>query len=196
MTWFHGSALAGSLLVVGDSLSAAYGIAVEQGWVSLLERQLEDRGSEVRVINASISGETSSGGRARLPALLEQHEPDVVVIELGGNDGLRGFPIQRLRSNLQEMIELSQRHGAQVLLTGMQIPPNYGRRYTEQFSAVYTELADQYDIALVSFLLDSVALRAELMQADGIHPTAEAQRQILDNVWPLLQPLLESTAAQ
>lgn len=178
------------LLVLGDSLSAAYGIEVQQGWVSLLEQRLEAKYPH-QVINASVSGETTGGGLARLPALLKQHQPELVIVELGGNDGLRGYPLNVMKQQLAEIIEISRDAGAQVLLVGMQIPPNYGVRYTNRFRDTYTELADQYDLPLVEFLLADVALNAKLMQKDGIHPTAEAQEQILDNVWPVLQPLLE-----
>ncbi len=179
------------LLVLGDSLSAAYGIEVQQGWVSLLEQRVAAKYPH-KVINASVSGETTGGGLARLPALLEQHKPDLVIVELGGNDGLRGYPLNTMKQQLARIIEISRAAGAEVVLVGMQIPPNYGPRYTNQFRDTYTELAQQYDLPLVEFLLAEVALNAKLMQKDGIHPTAEAQEQILDNVWPVLQPLLES----
>ena len=179
------------LLVLGDSLSAAYGIEVQQGWVSLLEQRVAAKYPH-KVINASVSGETTGGGLARLPALLEQHKPDLVIVELGGNDGLRGYPLNAMKQQLARIIETSRAAGAEVLLVGMQIPPNYGPRYTIQFRDTYTELAQQYDLPLVEFLLAEVALNAKLMQKDGIHPTAEAQEQILNNVWPVLQPLLES----
>lgn len=179
------------LLVLGDSLSAAYGIEVQQGWVSLLEQRLAAKYPH-QVINASVSGETTGGGLARLPALLKQHQPELVIVELGGNDGLRGYPLNVMKQQLAQIIETSRDAGALILLVGMQIPPNYGVRYTNRFRDTYTELADQYDLPLVEFLLADVALNAKLMQKDGIHPTAEAQEQILDNVWPVLQPLLES----
>lgn len=179
------------LLVLGDSLSAAYGIEVQQGWVSLLEQRVAAKYPH-KIINASVSGETTGGGLARLPALLEQHKPELVIVELGGNDGLRGYPLNTMKQQLARIIETSRAAGAQVLLVGMQIPPNYGPRYTNQFRDTYTELAQQYDLPLVEFLLAEVALNAKLMQKDGIHPTAEAQEKILDNVWPVLQPLLGS----
>lgn len=178
------------LLVLGDSLSAAYGIEIQQGWVSLLEQRLAAKYPH-QVINASVSGETTGGGLARLPALLKQHRPDLVILELGGNDGLRGYPLNVMKQQLAQIIQTSQDAGAQVLLVGMQIPPNYGVRYTNRFRDTYTELADQYDLPLVEFLLADVALKSELMQKDGIHPTAEAQEKMLDNVWPVLQPMLE-----
>ncbi len=176
----------GTLLVVGDSLSAAYGIPEARSWVALLARRLPDR----RVVNASISGETSAGARVRLPELLERTDPDIVVIELGANDGLRGQPIDRLHDNLAAMIRLARAHGAAVLLVGMELPPNYGRRYTRDFRAVYRELAREYGVPLVPFLLTGVATEPGLMQADGLHPTAAAQPRILETVWRGLAGLL------
>lgn len=176
------------LLVVGDSLSAAYGIEARQGWVALLEQRLDGR---AEVINASISGETSGGGAARLPELLGQHTPDIVLLELGGNDGLRGLPPGQLEANLRRMVEASRTAEAEVLLLGIDIPPNYGQAYRDTFTGVFRRLADDYDLPLVPFLLEGVALNDDLMQSDGIHPTAEAQPIILDNVWPALEPLLE-----
>ncbi|MCL7940192.1 arylesterase [Halomonas sp. ATCH28] len=181
-----------ALLIMGDSLSAAYGIEQQAGWVSLLQARLDGK---ARVVNASISGETSSGAAARLPELLGQHEPDIVVLELGGNDGLRGLPPGQFEANMAAMIEASQASGAEVLLLGIDIPPNYGRAYRDAFTAVYTRLAEEYELPLVPFLLEGVALEEELMQSDGIHPTAEAQPMILDNVWPALAPLLEANGA-
>lgn len=175
------------LLVMGDSLSAAYGIEREAGWVNLLDKRLDDN---IQVINASISGETTSGGAARLPELLRQHAPDIVLLELGGNDGLRGLPPAQMRANLASMIEASQQAGAQVLLLGIEVPPNYGQAYSDAFRRVYRSLADEYDVPLVPFLLEGIALDDSLMQDDGIHPTAAAQPTILDNVWPTLKPLL------
>ena len=177
------------LLVMGDSLSTAYGIERHEGWISLLEERLDGK---ARVVNASISGETSGGGASRLPELLGQHEPDIVLLELGGNDGLRGLPPGQFEANLAGMIEASQEAGAEVLLLGIDIPPNYGQAYRDAFSAVFTRLADDYDLPLVPFLLEGVALEEGLMQSDGIHPTADAQPIILDNVWPELELLLES----
>jgi acyl-CoA thioesterase-1 len=182
-----------TILVLGDSISAGYGIQRDAGWVSQLQARLaETAAADWQVVNASISGETTSGGLARLPAALAAHEPEVVVIELGGNDGLRGYPVERIRENLSRMVELAQQTGARVLLVGMQIPPNYGPRYTRAFAAVFQEVAERHDVALVPFLLDEVALLPELMQADGIHPTAEAQAYLLETVWPHLQPLLKT----
>lgn len=181
------------VLVLGDSLSAAYGIERQQGWVSLLRERLD---GNANVVNASISGETSSGGANRLPELLGQHEPDIVLLELGGNDGLRGLPPGQFEANMAAMIEASQAAGAEVLLLGIDIPPNYGRAYRDAFTAVYERLAEEYEVPLVPFLLDGVALEEQLMQDDGIHPTAEAQPVILDNVWPQLAPLLEANGAE
>lgn len=179
-------------MVVGDSLSAAHNIPVEAGWVSLLEDRLQEASATPpEVINASISGETSAGGLARLPRLLAEHEPGVVVIELGGNDALRGLPTTQLRDNLQRMIDLSREAGAKVLLLGIDIPPNYGGSYRDRLREVYAQLAESEDVPLLPFLLDGVALEPGLMQSDRVHPTAEAQPRLLDNVWPLLQPLLK-----
>ncbi|MDX1715147.1 MAG: arylesterase [Halomonas venusta] len=178
-----------TLLVMGDSLSAAYGIEQEMGWVTLLAERLED---EADVINASISGETTSGGAQRLASIIRQQQPDIVLLELGGNDGLRGLPPTQMRSNLASMIEQSQQVGADVLLLGIDIPPNYGQAYRDAFTGVFHSLADEYDVPLVPFLLEDVALNTQLMQDDGIHPTAAAQPRILDNVWPALEPLLNS----
>nr|WP_281180149.1 arylesterase [Thiohalomonas denitrificans] len=182
-----------ALLVLGDSLSAAYGLPVEQGWVHLLARRLEEHGYPHRVANASSSGETSRGGRERLPALLEQYEPEVVVIELGGNDGLRGLPLERLQSNLAMMIRKAREAGARVLLVGMHMPPNYGPEYTRRFSTVYRELAEEVQVGLVPFLLEGVAGDNALMQPDGMHATASAQPTLLENVWEHLEPLLRET---
>lgn len=179
-----------NLLVLGDSLSAAYGIDQQSSWVQLLADDLNQQQPSWQIINASISGETTSGGLARLPSLLAEHQPAIVVIELGANDGLRGFPIQSLRSNLSEMISLSQQASAKVLLVGNHIPPNYGSRYTSLFYESYALLAHKYQVPLVPFLLEGVATEAGLMQADGLHPAASAQPRILQNVMPHLQTLL------
>ncbi|MBM1186937.1 arylesterase [Pseudomonas lundensis] len=184
------NAAAGTILIVGDSISAGFGLDTRLGWVSLLEQRLEREGHDDRVINASISGDTSAGGQARLPALLTEHKPDVVIVELGGNDGLRGQPPAQLQQNLAAMIDTAKTAGAKVLLLGMQLPPNYGPRYTEAFAGVYTQLADEKQIALVPFFLEGVGGHPELMQADGLHPAAAAQQLLLDNVWPALKPLL------
>jgi acyl-CoA thioesterase-1 len=179
------------ILVMGDSISAAYGIQREQGWVYLLEQRLKAEGSAWQVVNASLSGETTGGGLARLPLALETHQPALVVIELGGNDGLRGYPINRVRDNLKAMVELALADRSQVLLVGMQIPPNYGPRYTRSFSGMYEEIAQETNSGLVPFLLEAVALESGMMQSDGIHPTADAQPLLLDTLWPHLEDLLE-----
>ncbi|HXH02105.1 MAG TPA: arylesterase [Candidatus Competibacteraceae bacterium] len=180
------------ILVLGDSLSSGYGIELAHSWVNLLQQRLQTQGYPHRVVNASISGDTSTGGRSRLPAALAQHRPDIVILELGGNDGLRGLPLEVVKSNLAAMIESAHQAGAQVLLAEMRIPPNYGPRYTEKFQALYGELARQYDVPLIPFLLDGVAAQPGMMQEDGIHPTAAAQMRIVDNVWKVLEPLLEN----
>jgi acyl-CoA thioesterase-1 len=179
------------ILVWGDSLSASYRMDEQQGWVALLQEKLSAEGRlDWRVVNGSVSGETTAGGLARLPAMLASTSPDIVILELGGNDGLRGLPVPTIRENLAQMIKLSQDAGARVLLSGIQIPPNYGPRYTGPFYAQYTELAEQYGLPLIPFLLDGIAENAELMQDDGIHPTAEAQPLIVEIVWPVLNPLM------
>ncbi|MGE5154271.1 MAG: arylesterase [Bdellovibrio bacteriovorus] len=178
------------LLVLGDSLSAAYGMATEAGWVSLLQRRLEERALDYQVVNASISGETSAGGLSRLPGLLEAHRPAILVIALGANDGLRGFAFETLRANLSQMIDLSRTAGSRVLLAGIRLPPNYGAAYTEGFQAVFREVAAAEQVPLVPLLLAGVE-GFDMMQADGIHPSAAAQPRILDNVWTELEPLLK-----
>ena len=179
-----------TIVVLGDSLSAGYGIKVEQGWVRLLEQRLASEGYGYRVVNASVSGETTQGGLARLPRALETHKPAIVIVELGGNDGLRGLQLAASRDNLSKIIEKARSAKAQVLLVGMMIPPNYGPRYGEEFRQMFETLARKYSLAFVPFLLDQVALKPELMQADGIHPNATGQPQILENLWPRLKPLL------
>lgn len=179
-----------TVLVVGDSLSAGHGIAQEESWVALLGERLRTEGYGYAVVNASITGDTTTGGRKRLPRALKVHRPAIVIIELGGNDGLRGTPIAVMRSNLAGMIELSEAAGAHVVLAGMQIPTNYGGPYTRDFAAVYPELATKYGTGLIGFFLDGIALDITLFQADGIHPTAAAQTILLDNVWPVLEPKL------
>lgn len=178
------------VLVLGDSLSAAYGIPVDQGWVSLLQHRLAERGFPHRVVNASISGDTSSGGLNRLPAALTREHPALVILELGANDGLRGLPIPMMTANLARLIDLAQQAGAKVALAEMRIPPNYGPLYTQRFQAAFGELAQRYHLPLIPFLLDGVAGNPALIQDDGLHPRAEAQPRILDNVWPTLAPLL------
>jgi acyl-CoA thioesterase I len=179
------------VLVVGDSLSAGYGVAVDATWVALLQRRLTDQGYGYRVVNSSISGDTTGAARSRLPRALELHRPAIVILELGGNDGLRGLPLKQVRENFQFMIEKSQAAGAQVVLVGMRMPPNYGPQYTEQFHALYGELAQHYATPLVDFFLEGVANDPKLMQADEIHPTSAAQPRLLDNLWPALQKVLK-----
>ena len=183
--------LGNAVLVVGDSLSAGYGVARERGWVALLERRLAGRDQGWTVVNASISGDTTSGGVMRLPAAMEANNPQVVILELGGNDGLRGQPLALIRANLATMIELCRRRGARVLLLGMRIPPNYGPVYTSGFEAVFESLHEHYDVAFVPFFLDGIALDPQLMQDDGIHPTEAAQPGMLDTIWGALEPLVE-----
>jgi len=179
-----------TLLVLGDSISAAYGIDREAGWVALLQQRLRREGHDVRVVNASVSGATTADGRARLDGLLQEYHPAIVIIELGGNDGLRGLSINEIERNLAAMIETSQAQGATALLIGVRLPPNYGPFYNRRFRRLFETLADRYDIALVPRLLDQVADQPSLMQADGVHPVAAAQARILDNIWPQLEPLL------
>lgn len=180
-----------TLLVMGDSLSAAYGMPTDQGWVALLETRLDEQGRDFRVLNASISGETTRGGLTRLPRLLERHEPEWVILSLGGNDGLRRIPLDEMSRNLREMIDLSQDAGAQVLLVGIQVPPNLGRHFAERFHQIYHDLAAEHDLPLVPFLLEGVALEEGMMQSDGIHPTTRAQPVMLDTVWKVLGPELD-----
>lgn len=181
---------AGTLVVFGDSLSAGYGVPAGEGWVDLLAERSEERDRPCRVVNASISGETTHGGRARIDDLLARHEPDVLVLQLGANDGLRGLSLAAMKRNLSSIIERAKAAGARVLLVGMQMPPNYGPRYTERFSAVYRELAEEYGLPEPPFLLEQVALEPALVQPDNLHPNAEAQPLLLQTVWPALEPLL------
>ncbi|MEO6361909.1 MAG: arylesterase [Caldimonas sp.] len=188
------AARARKILVVGDSLSAEYGLVRGSGWVALLGRRLASERIDAGLVNASISGDTTSGGLTRLPALLRQHRPDLVVVELGGNDALRGLPVAMTRANLAEMARLSKAAGARVMLLGMQLPPNYGRAYGERFAGVFADVARSEGAALVPFMLAGVAdgPNAETMfQADRIHPLASAHPAILANVWPVLAPLLK-----
>ena len=181
------------IVVLGDSLSAEYGLVRGSGWVALLEKRLSAEKIAASVINASISGDTTSGGRARLGALLKQHRPTVLVIELGGNDALRGLPLKNTQDNLSAMAQAAQKAGAKVLLLGMQVPPNYGRQYAEQFAQLFVSVAQKNKTALVPFFLQKIADRQDAsawFQSDGIHPLAQAHPQMLDNVWPALQPLL------
>jgi acyl-CoA thioesterase-1 len=184
------------ILVVGDSLSAAHGIPREAGWVALLAKRLEQGGYDYRVVNASISGDTTSGGLARLPQALRQHKPALVILELGANDGLRGQSLDAMRANLRKMIQISRDAGARVLLVGVRMPPNYGPAYATRFHQVYVDLARQMQIALVPEILRGVALHPELMQADRLHPTAAAEPRVLDNIWPALKPLLQKAESR
>lgn len=185
-------AAANGVLVMGDSLSAGYGIDERDGWVALLRERLATRADPVPVTNASISGDTTSGGLSRLPDALERHRPDIVVIELGGNDGLRGQSLKNIRKNLSSMVQQVKASGAAALLLGMRIPSNYGARYTERFFETFGEVAQSEGAALVPFFLEGVATDSSLMQSDGIHPNADAQPILLDLVWPALEPLLQS----
>ncbi|HEY1313912.1 MAG TPA: arylesterase [Steroidobacteraceae bacterium] len=179
------------ILVFGDSISAGYGLArVEQGWVALLQTRLKEQEYGYQVINASVSGETTAGGLARLPRALDLHHPAIVVLELGGNDGLRALPVAPMRANLVRMVDLATAAGARVLLLGMRMPPNYGPDYTERFRLVYSEVARDKKLPLVPFLLNDIALSPSLMQADGVHPNELGQPKLLANVWPSLLPLL------
>ena len=184
-----------TILVFGDSLSASYGVPQGQGWVALLEAKLaqkQSRKTTYKVINASISGETTSGGLARFSAALATHNPNIVILELGANDGLRGLPIIEMQANLSQMIAQAKAAKEKVLLIGMKIPPNYGLKYSKNFSATYANLAKHHNIALVPFLLEGVAGKPELIQADGLHPIAAAQAQLLDNVWKILENMLSN----
>lgn len=180
------------ILVWGDSLSAAYGIPVDKGWVNLLQQKLQNN---VVINNGSISGETTAGGLTRLPAALQTYQPDYVLLELGANDGLRGIKTDTMQGNLEQMIQLAQQAKAKVVLLGIKLPPNYGSAYTQKFEAVYTNLAKQYNLPLVPFLLDGIAQNWDLVQADGVHPTAAAQPMVLDNVWKVLQSVLPTNIA-
>ena len=184
------AANAPTVLVFGDSLSAGYGIDVDQSWPALLQSRLESQGYEHRVINASISGETTEGGVTRIASTLENFSPDLLILELGGNDGLRGFPPDRMKANLQTIIETATASGTSVVMLGIRIPTNYGSRYTGAFENVYRELAHQSSVLWIEFFMEGIALNEELMQDDGIHPTAEAQSILLDNAWPIIRQAL------
>ncbi len=188
------AATAPTVLVFGDSLSAGYGIDVDQSWPALLQSRLESQGYEHRVINASISGETTEGGVTRIARALENFNPELVILELGGNDGLRGFPPDRMKANLQTIIETTKASGAAVIMLGIRIPTNYGPRYTGAFENVYRELADQLSVLWIEFFMEGIALNKELMQEDGIHPNASAQSILLDNAWPIIRQALADHA--
>jgi len=186
------------LLVVGDSLSASHGLNPEQGWVNLLKQRLASHEKYLswQVVNASISGDTSSGGRARLPELLTNYQPRIIILELGGNDGLRGLNVKEMRGNLRAMVEQSQSAGATVILFGIKIPPNYGEAYTQRFEQVFQAVATEAQLAFVPFFLEGVGGHAEWMQADGIHPTAEAQGKLLDNAWEVIETTLNAVSVE
>lgn len=179
------------ILVYGDSLSAGYGIAVDKGWVTLLANRVQHEGYGFQVVNASVSGETTTGGLARLAHVLSAHAATIVIVELGANDGLRGLPLETTRQNLEAILTLASAKNRAVVLVGMRMPPNYGERYTAEFAAVFQELARRHHASLVPFLLEGVADRPTLMQADGLHPNERGQSIVLDNVWPVLKPLLQ-----
>lgn len=181
---------AGTVLVVGDSLSAGYGLQPGQGWVELLQQRLQQHRPSYRVINASISGDTTAGGLSRIEGHLAEYQPDILLLELGANDGLRGLPLGMMKQNLNTIVKRAKTIKVAVVLIGMQMPPNYGRRYTERFYQVYKEVAAEQQLALVPFLLDGVVLDPELMQRDNLHPNASAQARLLENVWTVLEPLL------
>lgn len=194
LTVVPAAAAAPVILVFGDSISAGYGLPrVEQGWVALLQARLKDQGYGYQVINASVSGETTEGGLARLPRALNLHHPAIVVLELGGNDGLRALPVAQMRDNLSRMAELAEAAGAKVALLGMRMPPNYGPQYAAQFTQAYSDVARDKKLPFVPFVLAGIATLPGLMQADGIHPNDAGQPQLLDNVWPALKPLLKRT---
>lgn len=185
-----------TILIMGDSISAAYNMEQAESWPALLSARLEQDGYIYRVFNSSITGDTTEGGLSRLPRLLASQRPAVVIVELGGNDGLRGLSLDVTRNNLQQMLSLSQQAGAQLVLAGIQLPPNYGQTYTERFSRMFEELANENDAALIPFILEEIALNPALMQDDGIHPNVQAQPVILDLVWAALQPLLKKQEAR
>ncbi|CEA06404.1 lysophospholipase [Pseudomonas saudimassiliensis] len=184
-------ASARNILLVGDSISAAFGLEIDQGWVRLLEQRLAEEDLRYEVVNASVSGDTTAGGLARLPALLAEVKPELVVIELGGNDGLRALPVTNMQQNLSAMVALSREAGAEVILLGMRIPPNYGPRYSKAFEQAFVAVAEEHDVPLVPFLLEGVGGVKGMMQSDGVHPTAAAQPLLLDNAWPAIKQALE-----
>lgn len=181
-----------TILIMGDSLSAAYGLKKQESWPALLSIRLHEKKLDYGMVNLSISGETTAGGRSRLDAALKNHQPAIVIIALGANDGLRGLPLIQMENNLAAMIQASQKAGARVLLAGMHLPPNYGPDYEKQFAAVYPRLAKQYKTALLPFLLEGFATERNAFQADGLHPVAAMQPRILDGLWPVLQTLFNS----
>ena len=182
-----------TVLIFGDSLSAGFGIDVDQSWAALLQSRLEEQGYEHRVVNASISGETTAGGAERIGPALANFEPALIILELGGNDGLRGFPPDRMRGNLEKIITTSKASGAAVVLLGIRIPSNYGPRYTQAFESVFRDTAEAFDVPWIEFFMEGIALNEALMQADGIHPNAAAQPILLDNAWPIIESALQKT---
>ena len=184
------SVSASTLLVMGDSLSAAYNLRQEVGWVSLLEKQLSQSNPEIKIVNASVSGETTQGGLSRFSPLLQQHKPRWIILELGANDALRGYPLAQTSKNIEKMIEEAQRSNTKVLLIGNQIPQNYGKRYTEMFFTLYEKIAKKYKVAYLPFMLEGIALNKSLMLEDGLHPNKDGQPFVLQNILPYLQPLL------
>lgn len=195
-TVFAANKTQANILVLGDSLSGAYGINTDEGWVALLQQRLHSEGYNYRVTNASVSGDTTRTGSSRIDSALRAHQPEIVIIALGGNDGLRGLAFSEIENSLASIIERCRQSKAQVLLVGVRLPPNYGPAYTQQFADLYENLAKRYDVPLVPKMLDLVAEKRELIQADGIHPKAEAQPQIMKNVWPGLEPLLVSNKTE
>lgn len=191
LAFLNATAWGANLLILGDSLSAAYGLAPREGWPTLLEERLKQKRFDYSVVNASISGETTSGGATRIGEALSRVKPAVLIVALGGNDGLRGLPTSQMKANLSRMVEAAQRRGARVLLVGVRVPPNYGARYAREFEAAFVEVATRYRVPLVPYILKGIGERRELMQEDNIHPTAAAQSKILENIWPKLQPLLK-----
>ena len=187
----HSNAANLKILVYGDSLSAAYGVAKSQGWVAFLQKKLTDQHYQYDVINASISGETTSGGLTRLANTLAKTKPNIIILELGANDGLRGLPVKEMSANLNTMISQSKKANAKILLIGMKIPPNYGPKYTDSFSNTYPQLSQQHQVSLVPFMLENIAAKPKLIQDDGLHPNVLGQPMMLDNIWPKLQPLLK-----
>lgn len=191
VAWISGYANAGTVVVLGDSISAAYGMELEQGWVSLLQARLNIETTGTTIVNESIGGETTSGGLARLNRILVEHKPEILLIELGANDGLRGLSLTEMKNNIAEMIRRAKNTGAKPVLMSMRIPPNYGKRYTDMFYNVYQQLSLEFKIPFVPFILEDIALIQELMQADGLHPNTKAQPMIADKVWQQLQPLIK-----
>lgn len=180
----------GTILIFGDSISAAYGMDREQGWVHLLTERLATQELDYQVINASVSGETTGGGLVRLPKTLHIHQPDLVIIELGGNDGLRGYPIDKIRDNLMAIVDTARKSGADILLVGMVLPPNYGARYTKAFENLFSEVAKRFSVPFLPYLLQGTSTDDSLIQRDGIHPTPEAQGLLLENLWPKIETIL------